>query len=394
MKNNILMIGPTGCGKTYIMKKIADLLKVPFVKDDATKFSETGYVGKNVESLVRGLVSKANGNIELAQYGIVYIDEIDKIAKAEHSIGRDVSGEGVQRNLLKLLEDTDIDLMDQTDPTAMMHAMQQYQQTGEKPIINTKNILFICSGAFPGLENIVKSRKGRRTIGFGDNEKAEDGDSWIGELKAEDLQKFGMEAEFIGRLPIRTCLEELDSDDMYKILTRSEDSIANQYKQDFLNIGIEVEFEDDALKLLAQYASEEDTGARALAGIFENVLLDFMYELPSSSIKKFRVTKEVVDNPKAELMKLTMVHGLRDYQVGFNEKYGIKLNFSKEALEAIARKASESDQSSADICNSSLDKYGSALQLMEKKDFTVTKELIENPESYLTQLCRQHFTSR
>ena len=304
IKNNILMIGPTGVGKTYLIKLIAKKIGVPFVKGDATKFSETGYVGGDVEDLVRDLVYEANGDIELAQYGIIYIDEIDKIASPSTIIGPDVSRTGVQQALLKPMEETEVDLKVPHDPISQLEAIEHYRKTGkrEKRTINTKHILFIMSGAFNGLEEMIKKRLNRGGIGFGAEIRSKDeGAEYLKQVKAEDLITFGFESEFIGRLPVTTVFEKLEIDDLYAILKNPNNPITLGKKKDFKSYGIDIQFEEDALYELAVKAYEEKTGARGLVSAVEKVLLKFEKKLPSTDIRKFVVTRAVVEHPGQEL---------------------------------------------------------------------------------------------
>ena len=307
IKNNILMVGPTGVGKTYLIKLIAKKIGVSFVKGDATKFSETGYVGGDVEDLVRDLVYEANGDIELAQYGIIYVDEIDKIASSDNIIGPDVSRTGVQRALLKPMEETEVDLKVLHDPISQLEAIEHYRRTGkrEKRTINTKHILFIMSGAFNGLEEIIKKRLNREGIGFGaeirsKDERAED----LKQVKAEDLIAYGFESEFIGRLPVTAVFEKLQVDDLYAILKNPNNPIILGKKKDFKSYGIDIQFEEKALYELAVKAYEEKTGARGLVSAVEKVLIKFEKRLPSTDIRKLVVTQAVVEGPERELGRL------------------------------------------------------------------------------------------
>jgi endopeptidase Clp ATP-binding regulatory subunit ClpX len=307
IKNNILMMGPTGVGKTYLIKLIAKKIGVSFVKGDATKFSETGYVGGDVEDLVRDLVYEANGDIELAQYGIIYVDEIDKIASSNNLIGPDVSRTGVQRALLKPMEETEVDLKVPHDPISQLEAIEHYRKTGkrEKRTINTKNILFIMSGAFNGLEELIKKRLNQEGIGFGAEIRTKDERAeYLIQVKAEDLIAYGFESEFIGRLPVTTVFERLEVDDLYTILKNPNNPIILGKKKDFKSYGIDIQFEDEALYELAVKAYGEKTGARGLVSAVEKVLIKFEKRLPSTDIRKFVVTQAVVEDPGRELERL------------------------------------------------------------------------------------------
>jgi ATP-dependent Clp protease ATP-binding subunit ClpX len=307
IKNNIIMAGPTGVGKTYMIKLIAQKIGVPFVKGDATKFSETGYVGGDVEDLLRDLVYEVNGDIERAQYGIVYIDEIDKIASSGNLIGPDVSRTGVQRALLKPMEETDIDLRVPHDPISQMEAIEKYRRTGkrEKRTINTRNILFIMSGAFNGLDDIIKKRMSTEGIGFGAEIKSKDEKAeYLKHVSAEDLIAYGFESEFIGRLPVVAVFHQLEVEDLYEIMKNPHSPIVNSKKSDFQSYGIDLKFEDAALWGMAEMAYQEHTGARGLISAIEKVLLKFERKLPSTDITELVVTKEVVAGPEKELKKL------------------------------------------------------------------------------------------
>ncbi|MBP1737983.1 MAG: ATPase domain protein [Deltaproteobacteria bacterium] len=307
IKNNVLMIGPTGVGKTYIVKLIAQKLGVPFVKGDATKFSETGYVGGDVEDLVRDLVYEANEDISLAENGIIYIDEVDKIASARNFFGHDVSRTGVQRALLKPMEETEVDLKVPHDAVSQIQAIEHFRRTGKKDkrVVNTKNILFIMSGAFGELGNIIKKRLQKQGIGFeADVRPTEIPWEILKEVTAQDLVEFGFESEFVGRLPVVVVFDELTKEDLVEILKNPNNPIILSKRLDFKAYGIDIKFEEEALIKIAETAAKEKTGARGLVSAIEKVLIPFEKNLPSTPIKRLLVTAELVDAPEAELMRL------------------------------------------------------------------------------------------
>ncbi len=310
IKNNILMFGPTGVGKTYLIKLIAKKIDVPFVKGDATKFSETGYVGGDVEDLVRDLVREADDDIELAQYGIIYIDEIDKIASNRNIIGADVSRSGVQRALLKPMEETEVDLKVPHDPISMIQEIERFRKTGkrDKRTVNTSNILFIMSGAFSDLARIIKKRTADQEIGFGANIKNyRDDANILQQAKAEDLIEFGFETEFVGRLPIRAVFEKLTQEDLFEILKNPSNPVILGKKLDFAAYDIDVKFENKALRVLAEKAFKENTGARGLVSAIEEALLLFEKTLPSWDIDKFPVTVSVIEDPEKSLENMMLL---------------------------------------------------------------------------------------
>ena len=335
IKNNVLMIGPTGVGKTYMIKLIADKLGVPFVKGDATKFSETGYVGGDVEDLVRDLVREADDNIELAQYGIIYIDEIDKIASSRNMIGADVSRTGVQRALLKPMEETEVDLKVPHDPISMIQEIEQFRKTGkrDKRSVNTGNILFIMSGAFSDIVPIIQKRLSKQDIGFGARiRKAEDDIDILKNIRSEDLNEFGFESEFVGRLPVRAVFEHLTESDLYHILKNPNNPIILGKKLDFAAYGIDVKFEDQLLHTLAQHAFAENTGARGLVSAVEKALLEFERRLPSTSIKKFPATAAFVKNPVTSIASLSDVSLAHKTENIFNQLMAEEIESIKDYL--------------------------------------------------------------
>ena len=256
IKNNVLMIGPTGVGKTYLIKLIARKIGVPFVKGDATKFSETGYVGGDVEDLVRELVREADGDIDLAENGIIYIDEVDKIASSHNLVGADISRTGVQRALLKPMEETEVDLKVPHDPISMIQEIEQFRKTGkrDRKSVNTRNILFIMSGAFSDMGDIIRKRLTQQKIGFGANVNiSRDNDDILKHVRSEDLTAFGFESEFIGRLPVTTVLEKLTLNDLYEILINPNNPVILSKKLDFAAYGIDIKFSDSVLKKIAEF---------------------------------------------------------------------------------------------------------------------------------------------
>ncbi|OKY74142.1 MAG: AAA family ATPase [Desulfobulbaceae bacterium DB1] len=375
IKSNVLLIGPTGVGKTYLIKLIARHIGVPFVKGDATKFSETGYVGGDVDDLVRDLVREADGDIDRAQFGIIYVDEIDKIASSPYRIGADVSRSGVQRAFLKPMEETEVEMKVAHDPISQLEAMEHYRATGkrEKRVVNTRNILFIMSGAFAGLEKNIKKRVQQQSIGFEKPVTSIKEDARLfRQVKAEDLIEFGFESEFVGRLPVIAVLDELSEDDLFEILINPNSPVVVAKKQDFASYKIHLQFEEEALRLIAARAVRERTGARGLVSVMEHLLLHFEKSLPSTEIRYLVVTPEIVVNPGHELTKLLrqektqQKHRSRYYELVADEFERIvrfihgkqerllqayDMTSSEHRIEMIALRCQEEIRDPRDVCN-------------------------------------------
>jgi len=409
LKQNVLLLGPTGVGKTYLLRTLARLIGVPFVKADATKFSETGYVGHDVEDMVRDLVRAADNEVELAKYGIIYIDEIDKIAASAGGQGKDVSGKGVQTNLLKLMEETDVSLVSQADMMGQMQAMMEMQRGGKAPprTLNTRHILFIVSGAFTGMPDIIRKRMNTNVIGFAGPEAADEVEE--GRLlhlaRTPDFVRFGYEPEFIGRLPVRVAFDDLDVEDLLAILEQAEENILRRYIDDFRGYGIDVAFTNEALREIAGRAAAEKTGARGLMTVLEGALREYKYELPSTAVKTLTITKEMIEEPALALTELLKenqdaqrdVHlkEVEAFAARFRENHGLTLTFRKKAAEAIAKQAEDSGRTVNTVCERVFKDYPYGLKLIQKETgrdtFAVTTEMVRDPDGTLSEMVLEQY---
>jgi ATP-dependent Clp protease ATP-binding subunit ClpX len=401
-KQNLILIGPTGVGKTYLIKHIADLIGVPFVKADATKYSETGYVGGDVEDLVRDLVRIADGDVSLAQYGIIYLDEIDKVSSAQHATGRDVSGRGVQITLLKLMEETEVPVRNPLDVQSQLQAALEFQRSGSKPkreTINTRHILFIVSGAFDKLKDLVSRRVRQGTIGFAAEPSKIVMDNELFKLvTTHDFIDYGFEPEFIGRLPVRVVCEDLSVADLFQIMKRSEGSVIRQYERAFRAYGIEANFEDEALWMIARQAAEEKTGARGILTVCERILRDFKYELPGSGVARLTVDTKLMEEP-GETLKRLLAEGhqekekaqaavAREFAERFSEKHGVRVQFSDDAIARLVERANRDGAHMRDLCERLFKDYEYGLKLARhtdgKETLVITAAAIDDPDKFLS----------
>ncbi|MFH1010603.1 MAG: AAA family ATPase [bacterium] len=397
IKSNILMIGPTGVGKTYIVKLIAKRLGVPFVKGDATKFSETGYVGGDVEDLVRELVREAKGDMKLAEYGIIYVDEIDKIASSGATWGPDVSRSGVQRALLKLMEDTDVDLRVPHDLAAQMEAVIETQRTGkaDRKKVNTRNMLFVVSGAFSGLPDIIRRRISRGSMGFGSEPvSGRDAEALVRRVTTADLMEYGFESEFVGRLPVVAQLRELDEEALYDVLKNPNSAVIHGKQRDFAAYGIQLEFTDDALREIARRAHKTGIGARGLLTVTEQVLIRFEKLLPTSTIRELTVTREMVDNPYEKVAELFFEQSIRDFQRQFLESSGITLEFPAESRAWLREQSGGDPQKTTELLRGALKNYEYGLKLANRSSLKVTAEILTSPEKYLDEIIKTAYAAR
>src|SRR3954462_12009763 len=406
-KQNVILVGPTGVGKTYLIKHIADLIQVPFVKADATKFSETGYVGGDVEDLVRELVQKADGDVARAQFGIIYIDEIDKIAAAGNMIGRDVSGRGVQTTLLKLMEETEVPVRSMNDLQAQLQAAFEFQRRGKttRETINTRHILFVVSGAFEKLKEQVSRRMTQGQIGFSAEPVSVMGNELFQHVTTQDFVEYGFEPEFIGRLPVRVVCEELDANDLFEIMKYSEGSLLRQYERAFRAYGIEISFEDEALRLLAQDAATEKTGARGLLTVFEKLFRDYKFHLAGSGLSQLRVTAALVREPQRVLEQLMaeghkleaqmLEAGAREFAEKFSREHGLQLVFDDSAIGRLVERAHAERMTMGDLCAHLFKDYQFGLSLIKKNtgrtQFVLNAAAIDAPDKFLSDLVVQSY---
>jgi ATP-dependent protease Clp ATPase subunit len=341
------------------------------------------------------LVYEADGDISKAEYGIIYIDEIDKIASSGNLTGPDVSRTGVQRNLLKLMEESEVDLKTPHDLASQVEAAMEAQRTGKvtRKKINTKNILFIVSGAFSSLPEIINKRLNRQSIGF-DKERTDPTQKHeiLNQLKTEDLIEFGFESEFIGRLPVSVILNELDVDGLYKILKNSHSTVVFGKKMDFKAYGIELDFSDDALMILALRAHNEKTGARGLLSVFEKLLIKFEKSLPSTEIKKLYVDITLINNPDNILANLMLEGGINKFQKEFLIEHGIYLLFEDDAKERLKVKAKELNVKVKNLCDDLFKDFFHGIRLMKLENFTITEEAVERPKEYLDSFIKENYT--
>jgi endopeptidase Clp ATP-binding regulatory subunit ClpX len=402
-KQNLLFLGPTGVGKTYLMRNVARLIGVPFVKADATKFSETGYVGSDVEDLVRDLVKAADGDIELAEKGIIFVDEIDKIASEAGAGGRDVSGRGVQINLLKLMEETEVNLFSPTDMMAQMQAVMEMQRGGKpkRKSINTKNILFIVSGAFDKLAESIKKRLAKNEMGFGASvaDHEEDLSTYLQYAETSDFIKYGFEPEFIGRVPVRCACTALTAKDLAHILTTSEGSVLHQYRDDFRGYGIDFDITPEAIMAIAEAASKEGTGARGIMTVMERLFRDYKFELPSTAIKHFEVTTEMIEDPQACLkaLKANNAHlqravwedDVKRFATAFERTHGFTLEFKPLAVDALIEEANQSDRTLQSLCEEKFRDFEHGLSIIHRNTgqtvFKLGKLAIQQPDKELSK---------
>ena len=401
-KSNILLSGPTGSGKTLLARTLARILDVPFAISDATTLTEAGYVGEDVENVVLRLLQAANYDVKRAECGIIYIDEIDKIASSSNGSGRDVSGRGVQTTLLKLMEETEVPVRNPMDLQAQLQAAFETRRGGggsKHESINTRHILFIVSGAFDKLDDQVRQRFKQSRLGFAAEPATLIEDrNLLHETTTQDFIAYGMEPEFIGRLPVRVVCDPLNADDLFEILKRSEGSIIRQYERAFQAYGIEVLFEDGALRRIAERAQEEKTGARGLLTVCERLLRDYKYELPDSGVRSFSVGESLVDHP-AEVLRSLLESGhaekekslaaiVEQFAERFRAQHEIQISFEPETAQALVQRALAEDAGVRELCETLFRDYQFGLQLIRKnsgrRDFAIPRRAVDDPDGVLS----------
>jgi ATP-dependent Clp protease ATP-binding subunit ClpX len=407
-KHNIILLGPSGVGKTYLMRCIARLIGVPFVKADATKFTETGYVGHDVEDLVRDLVKVADNDVDLAQYGIIYLDEIDKIAGQATSGGKDVSGRGVQVNLLKLMEDTDVSLFSQTDLIGQVQAVMDLQKGkgAGKRTINTRHILFIVSGSFSSLADQVRKRIRDSKIGFSHVQESEQEEGeYLRHAQTKDFIDFGFEPEFIGRMPVRVVCDALTAADLEQIMLKSEGSVLSQYSSDFEGYGIGFKAQPDAISAIADRAYREKTGARGLMTVLEGILRNFKFELPSTAIKSCSIDRTAVEDPESALEELlnnkdvvqrhSLKEDVRAFADKFHREHGIKLVFASDAVDRVVGICVERNRPVSVVCADRFQDLEYGLKLISRNtgqtSFNISRKFVDNPGEELSRRIAKSF---
>lgn len=413
-KQNILLIGPTGVGKTYMVRQIAKLVGVPFVKADATKYSETGYMGGNVEDLIKDLVHQAGDDLQKAEHGIIYIDEADKLASSfshSHST-KDISGRGVQLGLLKMLEDSEVDLRSGHDPASQMQALIEMQTSGgriKQKMVSTRHILFILSGAFTDLESIVSKRLSSHGIGFTRSEPgSREGPSHtLTAVRTEDLVEYGYEPEFVGRLPVRVACHSLSVQHLFKILSTAHGSIINQFRRSFEAYDIQATFHDCALEQIATEAHKEGTGARSLVTILDKALKNFIFELPSSPLRSLQITRELIQNPGEVLQQLLedekhhylpLQQAVEEYERSFFYRHELKLTIAPEAYPYIVSQVGMEDAHVQAFLHERLKVFEYAIKIIaqnENRDhINISRACLEQPIETFERWIKNSFTNK